>query len=92
MKDGEVVEEGAAKAVFDNPRHPYTKMLLQAAPRLPDSRFQEPRFQEPRLRNHAGRSRAETESGRFSPSLLPLRPPPWTYSTAGSAVVGSRGP
>ncbi|CAO5179620.1 glutathione ABC transporter ATP binding subunit GsiA [Frankia sp. AiPs1] len=35
MRDGEIVEEGDTKMVFDNPRHPYTRALLQAAPRLP---------------------------------------------------------
>ncbi|MFT4042182.1 MAG: ABC transporter ATP-binding protein [Gordonia sp. (in: high G+C Gram-positive bacteria)] len=34
MKDGKVVETGTADEVFDNPRHPYTKGLLTALPRL----------------------------------------------------------
>lgn len=34
MKDGKAVEEGPADAVFDDPRHPYTKRLLTALPRL----------------------------------------------------------
>ena len=32
MRSGEVVEEGDAQAVFANPRHPYTRMLLAAEP------------------------------------------------------------
>ncbi|MEM1373438.1 MAG: ABC transporter ATP-binding protein [Pseudomonadota bacterium] len=32
MKDGEIVEEGGAKAVFDAPQHPYTIKLLNAEP------------------------------------------------------------
>ncbi|MDE0534245.1 MAG: ABC transporter ATP-binding protein [Albidovulum sp.] len=32
MKDGEVVESGAAAKVFSAPSHPYTKALLAAAP------------------------------------------------------------
>ncbi|WP_131770029.1 ATP-binding cassette domain-containing protein, partial [Candidatus Protofrankia californiensis] len=37
MKDGEIVEEGLTKAAFEDPQHPYTNALLQAAPRLPGS-------------------------------------------------------
>ncbi|NJP27304.1 ABC transporter ATP-binding protein [Microbispora hainanensis] len=35
MKDGRVVEEGDAGEVFRHPRHPYTRELLAAVPRLP---------------------------------------------------------
>jgi peptide/nickel transport system ATP-binding protein len=35
MRDGRIVEEGAATEVLSNPRHEYTRMLLAAAPRLP---------------------------------------------------------
>ena len=34
MKAGEIVEQGGTGAVFDNPRHPYTQSLIEAAPRL----------------------------------------------------------
>ncbi|MEO1538026.1 MAG: ABC transporter ATP-binding protein [Pseudomonadota bacterium] len=30
MKDGEIVERGETKAIFDNPAHPYTQKLLSA--------------------------------------------------------------
>jgi len=30
MKDGEIVEQGPTKAIFDNPRHDYTRKLLSA--------------------------------------------------------------
>jgi oligopeptide transport system ATP-binding protein len=32
MRQGEVVEEGEAEAIFTDPRHPYTQMLLAAEP------------------------------------------------------------
>ncbi len=33
MKDGEIVERGAAAEIFANPKHPYTKQLLAAEPK-----------------------------------------------------------
>lgn len=32
MRDGQIVEHGNAHAIFDNPKHPYTKQLIAAAP------------------------------------------------------------
>lgn len=32
MKDGEIVEEGNARDLFENPRHPYTQQLMSALP------------------------------------------------------------
>ncbi|MFI0479620.1 dipeptide ABC transporter ATP-binding protein [Actinomadura sp. 9N215] len=34
MKDGRVVESGTMEDVFDRPRHPYTKTLLEAVPQF----------------------------------------------------------
>jgi peptide/nickel transport system ATP-binding protein len=36
MQGGKVVEEGPTARVLSDPRHPYTRALLAAAPRLPD--------------------------------------------------------
>jgi oligopeptide transport system ATP-binding protein len=33
MKSGEVVESGSTAAIFGNPQHPYTRMLIDAEPR-----------------------------------------------------------
>ncbi|AXT28157.1 ABC transporter ATP-binding protein [Ruegeria sp. AD91A] len=32
MKDGEIVETGVTREIFDNPQHPYTRKLLAAEP------------------------------------------------------------
>lgn len=34
MKDGEIVETGTTEEIFENPKHAYTKKLLNALPRL----------------------------------------------------------
>ncbi|MBO0588643.1 ABC transporter ATP-binding protein [Sporosarcina sp. E16_8] len=38
MKDGEIVETGTTEEIFDNPKHPYTKKLLNALPRLDEKK------------------------------------------------------
>ncbi|RCK68797.1 ABC transporter ATP-binding protein [Desertihabitans brevis] len=36
MQHGDVVEQGGAEQVFSRPRHPYTRRLLEAVPRIDD--------------------------------------------------------
>jgi ABC-type glutathione transport system ATPase component len=43
MKDGRIVESGDVDRVFREPRHPYTKELLDAAPGAPSSEPSTPR-------------------------------------------------
>lgn len=36
MQAGKIVEQGPTEKVFTNPKHSYTKILIEAAPRLPE--------------------------------------------------------
>ena len=38
MKSGKIVEKGETREVFQNPQHPYSKMLIEAAPTLPTAK------------------------------------------------------
>lgn len=38
MKEGEIVESGTVFELFESPKHPYTKRLLNALPRLDDKK------------------------------------------------------
>ena len=42
MKDGEIVETGTTEEIFDNPKHPYTKKLLHALPKLNEKKKVKP--------------------------------------------------
>jgi peptide/nickel transport system ATP-binding protein len=35
MSEGRIVERGATRTVLEGPRHPYTRALVEATPRLP---------------------------------------------------------
>ncbi|WKA51814.1 ABC transporter ATP-binding protein [Planococcus liqunii] len=38
MKDGEIVETGTTQEIFESPKHPYTRKLLNALPRLDEKK------------------------------------------------------
>ena len=40
MKEGEIVEEGTTEEIFNNPKHDYTKRLLNALPKLHEKKEQ----------------------------------------------------
>lgn len=40
MKDGEIVESGPSRLILENPRHPYTQRLVDAAPSIASQRIQ----------------------------------------------------
>ena len=65
---GCVVEQGQADAVFDNPRHPYTKALLRAAPSM-----EPPLPGSPRIRRSAALS-GELPSPLAIPAGCPFHP------------------
>jgi len=50
MNRGEIVESGDAAEVYRNPRHPYTKRLIDAAPGKGEPREEEDRLGDPLLR------------------------------------------
>ncbi len=35
MKNGRIIETGGVEELYSNPKHPYTKLLLESVPRLP---------------------------------------------------------
>ena len=41
MKDGKVVESGPREEIIGNPKHEYTKQLLQAVPVIGGKRYYE---------------------------------------------------
>ena len=61
MYAGKLVEYGPTDAIFNNPAHPYTQMLIQSLPRVGD-----------RSRSGSGISRPAAESGGPA-GRLPLR-------------------
>lgn len=42
MKEGEIVEEGTTEEIFASPKHPYTRNLLNALPRLDEKKRPKP--------------------------------------------------
>ncbi len=79
MYRGEIVEDGTAIQIFDAPRHPYTRALLAAVPRLGSMRGSDTpaRFPLPD---------AASAIGAPAPALLPLRAP-----SSGAPLLKVRG-
>ena len=77
---GQVVELGAGEALFEAPRHPYTKALLSSIPSMdPDRRTEKPPLAgdppnpinpPPGCRFHTRCTMAEAVCGRKAPSLM----------------------
>ncbi|WP_159792672.1 ABC transporter ATP-binding protein [Puerhibacterium puerhi] len=78
MHDGEVVEDGAARQVFEAPAHPYTQMLL--------SHYADPRAEVVELPGLERRAPAVTEPGAAPASA----PAAGTVPAAGTPATGRR--
>ena len=84
MYAGEVVESGTAAAIFDGPRHPYTRGLLACIPVPGRTRRGEP----PRRHSWHG----PVAHGRHCRAALPLDRCPVALHACATAVPGVRGP
>ncbi|CAB3733218.1 Glutathione import ATP-binding protein GsiA [Achromobacter deleyi] len=71
MRHGQIVEAGAARDVFEQPRHAYTRALLAARPGAPDRTRRAPRL----------------PSAPASPPLLAVSGLAKTFSLAGGATL-----
>ncbi|WP_232661450.1 dipeptide ABC transporter ATP-binding protein [Pseudonocardia sp. TRM90224] len=71
MRDGELIEEGSVRTVFDAPQHPYTRQLLAAAPLTDRAGPPRPEVEvpaatpTPELPTRLARRRAPAGSARF---------------------------
>jgi ABC-type dipeptide/oligopeptide/nickel transport system ATPase component len=59
LKDGKIVEQGETAQIFSNPRHEYTKRLIEALPALP-------------VLKPAAQEEEEQSADRYDPSLANL--------------------
>jgi len=69
MFRGRMVELGPAEAVFEAPRHPYTRTLLAAAPRLEVGKITYVPAAEPKLFDRPGAVWTEVEPGHYCACL-----------------------
>ncbi len=69
LQKGRVVEMGLTEKVFDNPLHPYTKMLMASVPRL-DSRWEEAEVERNANPSKPGGAVADNDGAEDRPALI----------------------
>jgi oligopeptide/dipeptide ABC transporter ATP-binding protein len=82
---GRVMEQASREQIYEDPRHPYTRALLSAAP-IPDPKIERTR-ERVRLSGEPPSPMDPLAALRFLPSRLPARPTDPVYRPALEAVA-----